>query len=178
MPLTDPVVISGNISGAYAMKFNVAGVGIVDLSELLQYAITTAESGGGSAGSTVYTNGGWLIKGTVGITVDSPGAGLYNVTVPAGGILESMQSNFDDAETDFTEDGNIILTVDWNTADFNTSWTNALVPDIKIIDPAAIQREPGDVTVTVEHVPILGTTITSINGINGVGVPCRIKAIF
>lgn len=176
MPLTDPVVISGNISGAYAEKFNVAGVGIVSLSELLQYAITTAESGG--AGTTIYTNNGWLIKGTSGITVDSPSPGLYNVTVPAGGIIESLQSNFDDAETDFTEDGNIILTVDWNTADFNTSWANALIPNISIIDSAAIQREPGDVSVTVEHIPLSGTTITAIQGINGVGVPCRIKALF
>jgi hypothetical protein len=119
-----------------------------------------------------------LIKGTSGITVDSPSPGQYNVTVPAGGIIQSLQSNFDSAIADFTGDGNIILTVDWNTSAFNTSWVNALVPDITIIDPANIQREPGDVSVTVEHLPVLGTTITSIQGINGVGVPCRIKAIF
>lgn len=177
MPLSNPVIINGSIVGAYNNKFNVAGVGITSLEELLQYAITTAEAGGGGAG--VYVVNGWTIRGSEGITIESDSPGVYAITVPEGGVLESLQKNFTNAETDYTEDGDAVLNIAWNSLDYNSGINNSYTGFVSLIDSANAQRVPSEVGVTVSQTPpAAGLTNTVIAGINGVGLPCRIKIVF
>lgn len=177
MPLASPVNILGNVVGAYNPKYSVEGVGVVSELDILQYLIDAVENAG--PGIIIYVDNGWVIKGTEGITITEPEtSGIYTVDIPNGGILESLQRNFTDAETEFTEDGGVIINIAWNTTDFNTSFTSALLPDVRLYDNSGIQRDPVEVAVTVQSVVALGTTITEIQGINGVGLPVRIKAVF
>jgi hypothetical protein len=136
-------------------------------------------AGPAGAGISVYIDAGWTIKGTAGITVTSPTAGTYNVNIPSGGVLESINRQFTNAGTEFTGGGDVVLNVNWNTGTFNTSAANSLLPDIRLIDGAGTQREPGAVAVTVNHTAVSGgSTSTTIANINGVGTPVRIKAVF
>ena len=143
----------------------------VDLSSLA--------GGGGGAGLSIYNAGqGIWVKGTAGITATSGAAGVYNLNVPSGGILESLQKNFTNAGTEFTVGGEVVININWNTGAFNTSFADAVLPNIKLIDAAGTQREPAAVAVTVQHTAVAGgSTSTTVANINGVGTPIRIKGI-
>ncbi len=139
--------------------------------------LSSLAGGGGGAGLSIYNAGqGVWVKGTAGITAASGAAGVYDIDVPAGGILESFQKNFTNAGTEFTVGGEAVFNIDWNTGAFNTSFSDSVLPDIKLIDAAGTQREPGAVAVTVQHTSVAGgVTSTTIANINGLGTPVRVK---
>lgn len=129
------------------------------------------------AAVSVYNAGfGFWVKGTPGIVATNPSKGAYTVTIPNGGVLESVQREFTTAN-DYTNSGEVLLTINWTTGAFNTSFANAVLPDIGLIDAGGIQRAPNAVAVTVSHTVASGSTTTTIANINGLGVPARIKAI-
>jgi hypothetical protein len=133
----------------------------------------------GTGGSTVYLNNGWLIKGSTGITVVSSVAGIYNINIPTGAILESIQREITSAATQLTGAGDLVMNVNWNTTGFNNNFGDALLPDVRLIDGAGTQREPGAVAVTVSHTAVTGgSTSTTVANVNGLGTPHRIKAVF
>ncbi|PHN00767.1 hypothetical protein [Flavilitoribacter nigricans] len=143
---------------------------LVDLSSL---------AGGGGTTISIYDAGlGFMVKGTAGIVVSSGSQGVYDFDIPAGGILESFQKQFTNAGTEFTPGGEVQLNLDWNTAAFNTSFANAVNPNIKLILGNNNQAEPASFSVTVQHTSVAGgVTATSIANINGVGTPVRVKGI-
>lgn len=158
MPLTAPVEITGNVTGAYAMKFKVQGVGDVDLLTLLDYLITGIESGGGQ----VYIHSDWVIKGAPGITVDSTVIGLYEVNIPTGKVLQTLQTRIIDDENELDENGNLRVMTIWNTADFNQGMVTALTPEVSFLDEDGNQFSPGDLGITVNHAALIGATSTDI----------------
>lgn len=130
-----------------------------------------------AASQSVYDAGlGFWVKGTPGVTVVSGGTGIYNVDIPAGGIVDSIQKRFTNAGTEYTVGGEVILSIDWNTGAFNTSFANAILPDIELYDPAGTEREPGAVFVTAQTTSVAGgVTSTTVANINGLGVPINMK---
>lgn len=142
----------------------------VDLSSL---------SGGGGTSISIYDAGlGFWVKGTAGITVTTDSQGIYDFDIPAGGILESFQKQFTNAGTEYTPGGEIQINLDWNTASFNTSAANSVLPTIKLIPSNNQQFEPGSLSVTVEHTSVAGgVSATTIANVNGAGTPLRIKGI-
>lgn len=175
MPLTAPVNINGNIIGAYAMKFKVAGVdGDVSLLELLQYLTTSVESGGGK----IYIDSDWVIKGAQGITVSSSVAGVYEVNVPEGKILESIQTRIVDDETELDENGNLTIVTAWNTEDFNLGMLTALTPHVSFVDDDGNQLCPSELGINVNHAALIGATTTEIEVLGSLAVPFSVKLIF
>jgi len=175
MPLTAPVTISGNVAGAYAMKFKIDGVdGDVDLMTLLQYLATSVENGGGQ----VYIDSDWLIKGAPGITVTSEVAGVYEINVPRGKVLESVQTRIIAAETELTELGNMTINVAWNTEDFNLGFVTALPPLVVFLDENGIQLSPAELGITVTTLAAIGVTSTEIEILGSLPTPFSVKLIF
>lgn len=132
------------------------------------------------AGSSisVYNAGlGFWVKGTPGIVATNPIKGNYTLTIPTGGILESVQKEFTVSADDYTSGGEVVLRINWSTASFNTSFANSVLPIIDLIDAGGVQRATNTVAVTVTNTVSAGQSTTTISNINGVGVPVRVKAI-
>lgn len=174
MPLSAPVEITGNVTGAYAMKFKVQGVGDVDLLTLLDYLITSVESGGGQ----VYINSDWVIKGAPGITVSSSVAGTYEINVPEGKVLESVQTRIVTAGTELDALGNMSIITAWNTDDFNQGMVTALTPVVNFIDMDNHQLSPSELGITVTHAALIGATSTQIQILGSLTTPFSVKLTF
>mgnify|MGYP003564216952 CR=1 FL=1 len=140
---------------------------------------------GGGAGETIYeaddsgaSPSGWIVKGTAGITVDNPSSGNYTVTVPAGGTFSYLYKNFTSAGSDFTGGGEVVITINWTSASFNTSKADEVTPTFFLVDSSGTQRNPGDVAVGVTTDSVSGgNTQQTLSNINGLGVPVAIKGI-
>ena len=169
---TDDFITDAELQGNNLVLTMDSGATVsVDLSSLA--------GGGGGTTISIYDAGlGFIVKGTAGIVVSSASQGVYDFDIPAGGILNSFQKQFTNAGTEFTPGGEVQLNLDWNTAAFNTSFANAINPNIKLILGNNNQAEPASFSVTVQHTSVAGgVTATSIANINGVGTPVRIKGI-
>lgn len=135
-------------------------------------------SGGGAAKSVYDAGQGFYCYCTPGVTVASGSQGTYTITVPADADVSSLQKNFTNAGSEFTVGGEAIINVTWSGAsgNWNSSFTDAVVPNIKLIDGSGTQREPGAVSVTSQTTSVSGgTSSTTIANINGVGTPVRVK---
>lgn len=126
---------------------------------------------------SIYDAGlGFWVKGTPGVVVTSGSAGVYDIDIPTGAIIDSIQKQFTNAGTEYTVGGEVVLNMDWNTGAFNTSFANAILPDVELHDPAGTEREPGDVFVTVQTTSVAGGVVsTTLANINGLGVPINMK---
>lgn len=176
MPLTAPVGITGHVAGAYATKFKVQGIdGDVDLLSLLQYLVKGVESGG----SSVYIDNDWVIKGAIGITVTSSVTGLYQIIIPEGKTIESIQTRIIDAESELLDEtGNMAIGVVWNTEDFNQGMVTALTPVVSFIDSDGNQLSPSELGITIEHSALIGATYTEIKIEGSLPTPFSVKLIF
>lgn len=174
MPLSAPVEITGNVTGAYAMKFKVQGVGDVDLLTLLDYLVTSVESGGGQ----VYIHSDWVIKGAVGITVSSSVAGTYEIDIPEGKVLESIQTRIIDAVTELDALGNMSIITAWNSSEFNQGMVTALTPVVSFLDMDNNQLSPSELGITVTHAALIGATSTQIHILGSLPTPFSIKLTY
>lgn len=173
--LTAPVTINGNVTGAYSDKFKVLGIdNPVDLITILQYLVTSVESGGGQ----VYINSDWVIKGAPGITVSSSVAGTYEINVPAGKVLESVQTRIIDAVTELDALGNMTIVTAWNTEDFNLGMVTALTPVVTFLDDDGNQLSPSDLGITVTHAALIGATATEIKILGSLPTPFSVKLTY
>lgn len=177
MPLSNPVIINGSIIGAYNNKFNVAGVGLVSLEELLQYAINTAETGGG--GDKIYIDADWVIKGSEGIVAGVALPGTHLVTVPEGKSLSSLQTRIIDPITELDGDGNMRVNIAWNTTEYNQGIITAFSPFVFFLDSAGNQFTAGELGIPVTNlVAFGGLTSTTIGINNSLPTPFTVKLIF
>ncbi|PHN00768.1 hypothetical protein [Flavilitoribacter nigricans] len=143
--------------------------------------VTFSGSGGGETKSIYDAGQGFYCYCTPGVTVSTSAQGTYVVTIPADTDVSSLQKNFTNAGSEFTVGGEAIINVTWSGAsgNWNTSFSDAVVPDIKLIDGSGTQREPGAVSVTTQTTSVgAGTSSTTIANINGVGTPVRVKLQF
>lgn len=176
MPLTAPVTLAGNIRGAYDQKFKVQGVdGDVSLLEILQFL---TENAGGSGGDSIYVESDWVIKGSTGISIASE-AGVYEVSIPEGKSVSSLQTRIVNPETEFDEDGNMVVNIAWNTTEFNLGYITAHTPFVVFLDETGNQLTPAELGINVTSIVASGLTSTTI-GILGslLEAPFSVKLIF
>jgi hypothetical protein len=166
--LTSPLTLKG-IIGAYNPQLNANGA-LVDLVDVLQFL-----SSGGS-GTAVYVDNGWVIKGTAAITASSSAPGQYAITIPQGGILETLQKRFADTE-DLNEDGNIIINIDWGTTSFNLGATTPMTPFVSFLDSLGNQFSASELGISVKTAIAEGLTSTTINILDAISLPFTIKMI-
>ncbi len=142
----------------------------------------TYTGGGSSPVKQPYNAGqGFWCYCTPGVTVVSGSQGVYTVTIPDQADVSSLQKEFTNAGSEFTVGGDAVINVTWSGAGggWNTDFDDSVLPDIKIIDGSGTQREPGAISVTVQHTSVgSGTSNTTIANINGVGTPVRTKLKF
>ena len=133
--------------------------------------------GGGGVSESYYDSGqGFWVKGTAGIVTTNPSTGNYTVTIPAAGNCSFIYSNFTNAGADFTGGGEVNVTIVWTGAAFNQDKDSEVSPTWFLVDSGGIQRNPGDVAVTVTTTSVSGSqTVQNISGINGLGVPVAIR---
>lgn len=175
MALTAPVNITATIRGAYTDKFKVEGVeGDTDLLTVLDYLITSVEAGGGK----VYIDSDWVIKGGTGIEVTMNDPGLYEVNIPEGVALESLQTRIIDNETELDEDGNMVVNIGWNTTEFNQGYITALTPYVVFLDETGNQLTPAELGINVTTTVASGITSTTIGILGSLDVPFSVKLIF
>lgn len=138
-------------------------------------------SGGGvsQARDTFYNAGqGFWVYGSLGVTATVGTQGEYTVSIPDSSRVLSMWVEFDQA-SDLTVGGEAVITINHNTGVYSTSFANALLPIVQIVDSGGVQRNPGDVSVTVTTAtPSGGSTVTTAANINGLGYPHRLKFNF
>lgn len=176
MPLTAPVTITGNIAGAYAMKFTVQGIdGDVSLLELLQFLTESAASGGGD---TIYIESDWVVKGSADIIVGTNMPGFYQVTIPEGKSVSSLQTRIIDGVTELDEDGNMLVNIAWNTTDFNLGYITAHTPFVVFLDDAGNQFTPAELGINVTTAVASGLTSTTIGILGSLDTPFSVKLIF
>jgi hypothetical protein len=181
MNLTAPVTITGNIAGAYAMKFKVQGIdGDVDLLTLLQYLADTAEGGGGggAGGDTIYIDTDWVIKGSEGINVTTSNAGVYEIDIPAGKSISSAQTRIINEVTELNGDGNMVINIDYATSGFNLGFITALTPLVVFLDELGNQFLPSELGITVTNTAASGISSTVIGILGSLEVPFSVKLIF
>jgi hypothetical protein len=143
--------------------------------------VTFSGSGGGAAKSVYDAGQGFYCYCTPGVTVSTSAQGTYAVTIPDEADVSSLQKNFTNAGSEFTVGGEVIVNVTWSGAsgNWNTSFTDAVAPNVKLIDGSGTHREPGAVSVTAQTTSVSGgTSSTTIANINGVGTPVRVKLQF
>ncbi|WP_421798471.1 hypothetical protein [Haliscomenobacter sp.] len=176
MPLTAPVTITGNIAGAYAMKFKVQGVeGDVSILELLQFLTESAASG---SGDSIYIDFDWIIKGSPGIEAGVSLPGTHLITVPEGKSLSSLQTRIVDPETELDEDGNMRVNIAWNTSDYNQGLITAFSPFVFFLDSDGNQFTAAELGIPVTNSAASGLTSTEIGINNILPTPFTIKLIF
>ena len=115
------------------------------------------------------------------MSVSSGAQGSYAISIPVDADVSSLQKEFTNAGSDFTVGGEAIISVTWSGAggNWNTSFSDAVVPNIKLIDGSGTQREPGAVSVTAQTTSVgSGSSSTTIANINGIGTPVHIKLQF
>lgn len=179
MPLTAPVTLTGNVAGAYAMKFKVQGIdGDVDLLTLLQYLADTAEAAADTGGDTIYIESDWIIKGSAGIEVGIGFPGTHLFTIPEGKSLSSLQSRMIDSETELDEDGNMSVNINWNTSDYNLGLITAFTPFVFFLDSAGNQFTAAELGISVTNIAASGLTSTAIGINNILDTPFSVKLIF
>ncbi len=178
MPLESPVVINGSIIGAYNNKFKVAGVGLVSLEELLQYAINTAEGGGVSGGDKIYIDADWVIKGSDGIVAGVALPGTNVITVPEGKSLSSLQTRIIDPLTELDIDGNMRVNINWNTSDYNQGIITAFTPVVFFLDSDGNQFTAGELGITVRNAAASGLTNTELIIQGSLDTPFSVKLLF
>ena len=136
-------------------------------------------SGGGGDVKSVYNAGqGFYCYCTPGVTVTSGTQGVYSITIPTDADVSSIQKEFTNAGSEFTVGGEAVLNITWSGAgtDWNTAFSSAVLPNVKLVDGAGTQREPGAVAVTSQTTSVsAGASSTTLANINGVGTPVRIK---
>lgn len=132
---------------------------------------------GASLNLTPYNSGGGVwVYGEPGVvtTPGAPGTGIYNIDIPDTTKVISMYYEIDNSN-DLSVGGEAFFYIDHNTSTYNTNFTNALFPNIMLIDGAGVQREPGNVIITVTHgTPTSGIDEIIISNSNGLGYPHRI----
>jgi hypothetical protein len=172
--LTSPLVIKGGVSGAYRQQFNVQGAGIVELIDILQFLATNG--GGGGGGSSVYLSDNWVIKGTSGIAASSSAPGQYAVTIPEGGVLETLQKRITDLGQ-INDEGNIILNIDWSTTVFNQSSSSPMTPFVSFLDSLGNQFSAGELGLSVKTAIAVGITSTTISIQDAISLPFTLKIV-
>lgn len=135
--------------------------------------------GDGQGRDTVYDSGlGFWVYGTLGVTTSSNDQGNYTVSIPDLSRVLSIWVEFDDAD-DLTIGGEAVITVNHNTSAYHTSFANALDYVVSLKDSGGVQRNPGDVSITVNtSTPSAGSANTIIANLNGLGFPSRVKLTF
>lgn len=124
--------------------------------------------------SEVYSNNGFQIVGTPGISASVVSTGTYLINVPAGGILQRFSFEVDNIALDLTGTGSFVVSIDWNTAAFNLSRYNAVIPRFYLVDSGGVQRDPSTVAVTVTTTVAAGVSLSSLSNVNGLGTPVMI----
>lgn len=141
--------------------------------------VTAAANGAGGGGGTTLTEydagQGVIVRGTAGITVTSGAAGIYDMDVPANGILEWFQKEVTNAGTELTGGGDMTINIDRNSGTLNQSRATAIVPTYSLVDAGGVQRNPADVAVTVTLTGVgSGVTNQTIANLNGLGTPVMV----
>ena len=154
--------------------------------------ITFVNNNAGAAQSISYYDSGqgFWVYATPGVVTTSPTLGNYTITIPVGGTIISFSKNFSNAATELTAGGEVQITVDHNTAAFNTSFTDAILPVITLM-PSALSNQqyppqstgftqPHGVSLFNNSVSAGATvqTITNVNGMVGSGNSMVVKGKF
>lgn len=122
----------------------------------------------------VYGNNGFQIIGTPGISASVVSTGVYSINVPEGGVLKRFSFEVDNIGLDLTGTGSFVVSIDWNTGDFNTTRYNAVIPRFYLVDSGGVQRDPSTVAVTVTTTVSLGVSLSTLSNVNGLGTPVMI----
>ena len=154
--------------------------------------ITFVNNNAGAAQSISYYDSGqgFWVYATTGVVTTSPTLGNYTITIPVGGTIISFSKNFSNDATELTAGGEVQITVDHNTAAFNTSFTDAILPVITLM-PSALSNQqyppqstgftqPHGVSLFNNSVSAGATvqTITNVNGMVGSGNSMVVKGKF
>lgn len=124
--------------------------------------------------SEVYQSNGFSIVGTPGIAASIVSTGVYLINVPEGGILQRFSYEVDNIALDLTGTGSFVVSIDWNTGDFNTTRYNAVIPRFYLVDSGGVQRDSSTVAVTVTTTVSAGVSLSSLSNVNGLGTPVMI----
>jgi len=110
------------------------------LVEYIQEAITEsiitipASPGSGETTLTNYDAGeGFWVYGEAGVTVTRTAVGEYSLDVPEDTHVISINKRLTDQDTETNGSGSTIVTTNFNTTDFHTSWTDAKLPLISFV---------------------------------------------
>lgn len=123
--------------------------------------------------------GFYVVATSTGVVVTEPVQGEYLMSIPEGTMVFNFWKTFA-AVTELTNITALFkLTVNWNTAAFNTSFTDAVLPGFANILNTGVETTPGDSTVTVTHTaPAAGVTVTTLNGLGALAFPTSIRGTF
>lgn len=125
----------------------------------------------GSGGLTDF-----YVLGSTGITVTSGAAGVYAMTVPAGGTLKGFYFNVSSLATELTGGGEFQLTITWTGASFNNNKDDQRSPTYTVIGSDGVERWPADVAIGVTTTAV-GSQAASqtLTNMNGLGAPIAVR---
>lgn len=139
--------------------------------------VTAAANGAPGAGVLSYYDAGlgFWVKGTAGITVGSSAAGVYDIDVPSGGILEYFKKQVTNAGTELTAGGDMTIEIERNSGTINQGAATAIDPTFTLVDSGGNHRNPGDVAVTVQRTSVASGAISlTLANLNGLGTPVEV----
>lgn len=138
-------------------------------------------AGGGASTDNYYDAGSggltdFYVLGTTGITATTSAAGVYAITVPAGGVLKGFYFNVSSFGTELTAGGEFQLTITWTSATFNTSKDDQRSPVYTVIGSDGVERWPADVSIGVTTTSVAGgAAAQTLTNVNGLGSPIAIR---
>lgn len=124
---------------------------------------------------------GFWTEGTPGILAVKDANGVFSITVPDGGHYKRIWKDIVTAPGDLDGAGALSISISRdNSTDeggpstVNLSRASSMYPVFHIVDSSGVQRNPGDVFITIANTVGLGETSSTITGINGLGLPVQL----
>lgn len=122
-----------------------------------------------------YDSGeGFWVKADTGVVTTKTATGEYNISIPSGKAIHSVHKLLSNQNTELNGSGSIVITINHNTNDFNTSKANAKYPFVYFLWDNNEQYFPsatGSVSVlgiTASHsIPSNGASILTLTNVSG-----------